>query len=148
MKNVAQRPTKRKRHGRDATQTPARLGTGPAHSPSCPDVAAAQTTTATHGVHGVHPLQEQTATTNTGATAAHFTEYCIGDVAAIPLLVKTATQERESELRVEAMNARGKALTPDTDAYPIGNPGTQVWRLVERALAEEIRRRALPHTSQ
>ena len=40
--------------------------------------------------------------------------------------------------------SRGKQLTPDTDAFPIANPGTQVWRLTEVALTDEIRRRALP----
>ena len=42
--------------------------------------------------------------------------------------------------------SRGKQLTPDTSAFPIHNPGTQVWQLVEAALADELRRRAM-HTA-
>lgn len=39
--------------------------------------------------------------------------------------------------------SRGRLLTPDTNAFPIANPGTQVWQLVETALTDEVRRRGI-----
>lgn len=39
--------------------------------------------------------------------------------------------------------SRGRQLTPLQTPFPIPNPGTEVWQLVEVALTDEIRRRSL-----